>query len=114
MSIESESSPSLSVEDALVSGLPIAGGESGRCDRCHGPLRENHAVEVVVRVTKSGVTIPVCRCRACASGELPSDDARTDAGHHWLARGRALSTVDSRGRPQLILSAARLVKRTAP
>ncbi|WP_226043308.1 hypothetical protein [Natrinema sp. DC36] len=97
----------LSLEDALVSGIPIGPGQVGHCDVCGACLRPNHRVEVLVLISGSEIDVTTTRCASCSKGELHPETTRAC----WLARGRLAGAVSASGRSQLILSGASVIDR---
>lgn len=98
----------LSIEDALVSGIPIESGQVGHCGVCGACLRPNHYVEVLVLIRGSEIDVATTRCASCSKGELHPETARAC----WLACGQLAGAVSPSGRSQLILSSASVIDRS--
>ncbi|ELY73211.1 hypothetical protein [Natrinema pallidum] len=98
----------LSLEAALLSGLPIGVGQIAHCDCCGACLRPNHRVEVLVTIAGTEIDPATTRCLSCARGSIHSETKRSCL----LARGRVAGTVDAAGHSQLILSSASVIDRT--
>ncbi|ELY85055.1 hypothetical protein [Natrinema gari] len=97
-----------SLEDALLSGIPIGVGQLGHCDCCGACLRPNHRVEVLVTIAGTEIDPATTRCLSCARGSIHTKTERSCL----LARGRVAGTVDGTGHSQLILSGASVIDRT--
>lgn len=98
----------LTIEEALVTGLPIGPGQVAHCDCCNVCIRPGHRVEVLLTITGTHISPATTRCRSCARGELQPETTRSCL----LVRGRANDANSESGRSQLVLSGAEVIDRT--
>lgn len=107
--LSTDSERRLSLEGALLSGVPVGVGQRAHCDRCGADLAPNETVEVLVVVDDAVVEIATLRGSCCARGQLRDETTRPC----WLVRGTLAPSLGPGGRSRLILSGAEVIDRTS-